>query len=130
MNPIKEIHQHLVSLHCYSTDRSRAVPSHHFCSPAPTKGVRQCIIYDSDKSDDRLIGIEYIIDVAVFDTLDNHEKHLWHSRELGFLLPYIALLNLGRLSHQTSTRSRAASFSSALAPSSPAALRTRPGRRR
>lgn len=82
MNPIKEIHQHLVGLHCYSVDRSRAVASHHFCSASPTKGVRQCIIYDSDKANARLIGIEYVIDSAVFEGLPEEEKKFWHSREL------------------------------------------------
>ncbi|GAA5901869.1 OBAP family protein [Sporobolomyces salmoneus] len=82
--PINQIHQHLVGLHTYSTDRSRAVPSHHFCSCAPKheKGtVRQCIIYDSDKADARLIGIEYVIEEAIFDTLDKEEQKFWHSHK-------------------------------------------------
>ncbi|GAA5871194.1 hypothetical protein JCM16303_001721 [Sporobolomyces ruberrimus] len=82
--PIKQIHQHLVGLHPYSTDRSRVVPSHHFCSCAPKheKGtVRQCIIYDSDKADARLIGIEYVVDEDVFNSLDKDEQKYWHSHK-------------------------------------------------
>lgn len=43
--------------------------------------VRQCVIYDSDKPDARLIGIEYVIDESVFVTLDHEEKKLWHSHK-------------------------------------------------
>ncbi|GAA5936816.1 OBAP family protein [Sporobolomyces koalae] len=82
--PIQQIHQHLIGLHTYATDRSRVVPSHHFCSCAPKheKGtVRQCIIYDSDKADARLIGIEYVIDEDVFHSLDKDEQRYWHSHK-------------------------------------------------
>jgi hypothetical protein len=43
--------------------------------------VRQCIIYDSDKADARLIGIEYVIDESIFKTLPTEEKKLWHSHK-------------------------------------------------
>ena len=39
----------------------------------------QCVIYDSDKPDARLIGIEYIISAKLFETLPPEEKELWHS---------------------------------------------------
>ncbi|GAA5849810.1 hypothetical protein JCM5353_008616 [Sporobolomyces roseus] len=82
--PINAIHQHLVGLHPYSDDRSRVVPSHHFCSCAPKHEagtVRQCIIYDSDKADARLIGIEYVVDEEIFNTLDKDEQKYWHSHK-------------------------------------------------
>ncbi|CAG8750454.1 12936_t:CDS:2, partial [Acaulospora colombiana] len=41
--------------------------------------VRQCLIYDSNKQDARLIGVEYIISAKVFLTLPEEEKKYWHS---------------------------------------------------
>ena len=38
----------------------------------------QCVIYDSDKPDARLIGIDYIISEKLFQTLPE-EKRFWHS---------------------------------------------------
>ena len=83
--PLNQIHQNLSGFHCYATDRSRAVLSHHYCSCAPgqtsEKGtVRQCVIYDSDQKDAKLIGIEYVVDEEVFKGLDEEEKKFWHSR--------------------------------------------------
>lgn len=65
--------------------------SHHFCSCARHDGergkVRQCVIYDSDKADARLIGIEYVVDEEVFRNLPEDEKKYWHSRSLFLFLP-------------------------------------------
>lgn len=37
------------------------------------------MIYDPDKPNARLIGIEYIISEKLFQTLPEEEKKLWHS---------------------------------------------------
>lgn len=41
--------------------------------------VRQCIIYDSAEPNARIIGIEYMITPALYETLDAEERKLWHS---------------------------------------------------
>ncbi|KAK4048671.1 hypothetical protein OIV83_004641 [Microbotryomycetes sp. JL201] len=83
--PVNRIHQCLVGLHCYSTDRTRLVPSVHYCSCGPEsskfKGFRQCIIFDSTGPDARLIGIEYVVPEQVFESLDKEEKRFWHSHK-------------------------------------------------
>jgi len=84
--PINRIHQHLHGFHCYASDRTRAVGSHHFCSCTGTEdladfGVRQCVLYDSDKPDAKLIGVEYIVSEKTFLTLPTEEKRYWHSHK-------------------------------------------------
>ena len=54
--------------------------AHHFCA-CPNEEVRQCIIYDSDKPNARLIGTEYIISDKLFETLPEEEKVYWHSHK-------------------------------------------------
>lgn len=41
--------------------------------------VRQCLLYDSDGPGARLIGIEYMITEALYETLPQDERRLWHS---------------------------------------------------
>lgn len=41
--------------------------------------MRQCVIYDSDQPDARLIGVEYIISRRLFESLPEEEKKYWHS---------------------------------------------------
>lgn len=76
--PIQSIHAHLQGFHCYSTELARHVESHHFCSHL-NDDVHQCVIYDSDKANARLIGIEYIITGKTFEGLPEEEKKYWHS---------------------------------------------------
>jgi hypothetical protein len=78
MNPVRSIHAHLCGFHFYSGDLARAVSVHHYCSHL-RPDVFQCIIYDSDRPDARLVGVEYIISEARFNQLPAEEKKLWHS---------------------------------------------------
>ncbi len=76
--PLGSIHAHLGGFHFYSGDMKRAVRVEHYCSHAAT-GVMQCVVYDSDRPDARLIGVEYIISEERFNQLPGAEKQLWHS---------------------------------------------------
>ncbi|KAI0636898.1 DUF1264-domain-containing protein [Trametes polyzona] len=78
--PINAIHQHLCAFHVYAQDRSRHVEAHHFCQHL-SADLHQCIIYDSDKPDAKLIGIEYIVTEKIFKTLPPEEKKYWHSHK-------------------------------------------------
>jgi Protein of unknown function (DUF1264) len=76
--PINAIHQHVCGFHFYADDMKRQVRAHHYCSHQ-NEEVLQCVIYDSHGKDARLIGIEYIISEALFKSLPEEEKKLWHS---------------------------------------------------
>ncbi|KAG1754549.1 hypothetical protein EDB19DRAFT_1666934 [Suillus lakei] len=78
--PINNIQQHLSAFHVYAHDHTRPVESHHFCSHR-SKDFHQCVIYDSDASDARLIGIEYIVSEQIFKSLPEEEKRYWHSHK-------------------------------------------------
>jgi len=62
--PINAIHQHLCAFHVYAHDRTRHVEAHHYCTHR-SHDFHQCIIYDSDEPNARLIGIEYIVSEEV-----------------------------------------------------------------
>lgn len=76
--PLASIHAHLCGFHFYSGDISRQVIAHHYCSHQGEE-MMQCVIFDSDKKDAKLIGVEYIISARLFATLPEQEKKLWHS---------------------------------------------------
>ena len=56
----------------------RQITAHHYCSHA-NEDVNQCVIYDGDGPNARLIGVEYIITDKLFKDLPDEEKKLWHS---------------------------------------------------
>ena len=76
--PLRSIHAHVCGFHFYNGEPQRQVIAHHYCSHRGEEFL-QCVIYDSDKPDARLIGIEYIISAKLFQTLPEEEKKLWHS---------------------------------------------------
>ncbi|CAL8472325.1 g11868 [Coccomyxa elongata] len=76
--PLKKVCQHVCAFHFYAHDMSRQVEAHHYCSHR-SEEMRQCVIYDSDAPDARLIGIEYIISRRLFEALPPEEKKFWHS---------------------------------------------------
>ena len=45
----------------------------------PYLDVRQCLIYDDTTPNARLIGVEYMITGALYNTLEPDERKLWHS---------------------------------------------------
>lgn len=79
-HPLKAFHQHLSSVHYYVGEPERQVIAHHFCSNL-TDEARQCLIYDGNAQNSKLIGVEYIITAAQFNALPDGEKEYWHSHQ-------------------------------------------------
>ena len=79
-HPIDQIDAHVCGLHFYNGDPGRQVIAHHFCSHRSEEFL-QCVIYDANQADARLIGIEYIISARLFGGLPEEEKRYWHSHQ-------------------------------------------------
>jgi len=78
--PIDAMSAFLNGIHFYADDMGRQVEANHFCTHL-TEDFHQCVIYDSNRSDAKLIGIEYIVSARIFRTLPDEEKRLWHSHD-------------------------------------------------
>jgi hypothetical protein len=76
--PLRAIDAHVCGLHFYSGNLGRQVIAHHYCSHY-NKDMHQCVLYDTDQRNARLVGIEYIIIAKLFEALPAEEKKLWHS---------------------------------------------------
>ena len=51
--------------------------AHHYCKPV-SGGLLECQLYDSDKPDARLIGVEVVVDKETWKKVPKKEKALWH----------------------------------------------------
>ncbi|RDA84067.1 hypothetical protein CP532_0782 [Ophiocordyceps camponoti-leonardi (nom. inval.)] len=76
--PLRNVCAHLNAFHAYADDGSRSVETNHYCGHV-NDDVRQCLLYDSDESNARLIGIEYMITKRLYEKLPQEERRLWHS---------------------------------------------------
>ena len=52
--------------------------AHHYCAIL-NEDVIQCVIYDGNVKEAKLMGVEYIVSEKLFDGLPPQEKALWHS---------------------------------------------------
>lgn len=52
--------------------------AHHYCATV-NDDVIQCVIYDGNIEDAKLMGVEYIVSQKLFASLPSEEKALWHS---------------------------------------------------
>jgi Protein of unknown function (DUF1264) len=68
---------HVCAFHIDKDDPAYQIESHHYCT-AVQEGVFQCTLYDKDKGDAKLIGVEYIISDELFQKLPTKEKAYWH----------------------------------------------------
>lgn len=89
--PIEAINAYLNGFHFYNGRRKVQMEAHHYCSFL-NEDVTQCVIYDGNVKDAKLMGVEYIISASLFS--------VWHStkKSYGTVIP-MRLNQLG-LSHQ------------------------------
>jgi hypothetical protein len=76
--PLGAMSTYLDGLHMYADETGRQVQASHFCIHL-RHDLHQCVIFDRNAPDARLIGIEYIIGEERFRSLPEEEKRLWHS---------------------------------------------------
>jgi hypothetical protein len=76
--PLEAMSTYLNGFHMYADDMGRQVEASHFCIHL-RHDLHQCVIFDRNATDARLIGIEYIVSEERFRSLPDDEKRLWHS---------------------------------------------------
>ena len=76
--PLDAMSTYLNGFHMYADEMGRQVEASHFCIHL-RHDLHQCVIFDRNAPDARLIGIEYIITEERFRSLPEDEKRLWHS---------------------------------------------------
>lgn len=76
--PLEAMNVYMDGFHFYNGDMQARMEAHHFCSVV-NEEINQCVIFDGNGTDAKLMGVEYIISKKLFDALLPEEKHLWHS---------------------------------------------------
>jgi hypothetical protein len=76
--PVESISTYVNGFHFYNGRLEHQMEAHHYCSIL-NDDVIQCIIYDGNVENAKIMGIEYIVSAKLFATLPSEEKALWHS---------------------------------------------------
>lgn len=76
--PIGAINAYLDGFHFYSGHMKGQMEAHHYCAILNEDFI-QCVIYDGNVKDAKIMGVEYIVSEKLFAGLPAAEKALWHS---------------------------------------------------
>jgi hypothetical protein len=76
--PIEALNAYLDGFHFYNGRMGQQMEAHHYCANL-NEEVIQCVIYDGNGRQAKLMGVEYIISNRLFAQLPAAEKALWHS---------------------------------------------------
>ena len=76
--PVSKLNMYLDGFHFYNGDMQGQMEAHHYCTKL-NEDVTQCIMYDGNTENAKIMGIEYIISERLFKTLPMEERKYWHS---------------------------------------------------
>jgi hypothetical protein len=76
--PLGALDIYLDGFHFDSGNLQEQMEAHHYCSLV-NEDVTQCVIYDGNTHDAKIMGLEYIVSRKLFESLPTAEKRLWHS---------------------------------------------------
>jgi hypothetical protein len=76
--PVEALNAYLDGFHFYNGRPAVQMEAHHYCAIL-NEEVIQCVIYDGNLKDAKLMGVEYIVGEQLFRSLPDAEKVLWHS---------------------------------------------------
>lgn len=76
--PVNRLEIYLNGFHFYNGHLGGQMEAHHYCTKL-NEDLTQCVIFDGNGRDAKIMGVEYIISEKLFKTLPADEKTLWHS---------------------------------------------------
>jgi hypothetical protein len=76
--PVGSLEIYLNGFHFYNGQMDGQMESHHYCTKL-NEDLTQCVIYDGNGKDAKIMGVEYIVSEKLFKTLPSDEKKLWHT---------------------------------------------------
>lgn len=78
--PLAALNTYVDGFHFYSGNLQGQMEAHHYCAEV-NEDFKQCVIFDGNGANARIMGIEYIVSEKLFRGLPDEEKQLWHSHQ-------------------------------------------------
>jgi hypothetical protein len=75
--PVEKIAMYLDGFHVSKDDPDMQMEAHHYCNQV-NQDFAQCVLFDGNTADARLMGVEYIVSETLYATLPADEKAYWH----------------------------------------------------
>jgi Protein of unknown function (DUF1264) len=75
--PVEKIAMYLDGFHAAKDDPKMQMEAHHYCNQV-NEDFAQCVLFDGNTAEARMMGIEYIVSEKTYASLPVEEKAYWH----------------------------------------------------
>ncbi len=107
--PVEKIAIYLNGFHVAKSDPKLQMEAHHYCNQA-NEDLAQCVLFDGNTAEARMMGVEYIISEKLYNTLPTEEKAYWHPHNYEILSGQLRLPGLPDVAEKEALRGKMNSY--------------------
>jgi hypothetical protein len=107
--PVEKIAVYLNGFHAAKADPTMQMEAHHYCNQV-NEDFMQCVQFDGNTADARMMGIEYILSEATYSTLPSEEKAYWHPHNFEILSGQLRLPGLPDIAEKEALKGKMNSY--------------------
>lgn len=107
--PMAGFQIYMVGFHPMKQNPAHQMEAHHFCRQV-NEDFMECVLFDGNRADANLVGIEYIISERLFEGLPQAERGYWHPHNGEILSGQLVAPGLPLLAEHEFMRSKMNSY--------------------
>jgi hypothetical protein len=107
--PVEKIAMYLNGFHVSKDDPTIQMEAHHYCNQV-NEDLAQCVLFDGNTAEARMMGLEYIISETLYSTLPTEERAYWHPHNYEILSGQLRLPGLPDAAEEEALKSKMNSY--------------------
>lgn len=107
--PVSKISLYLDGFHAAKDNPKMQMEAHHYCNQM-NEDFAQCVLFDGNTADSRMIGIEYIVSGKIYDSLPKEEKAYWHPHNFEVLSGQLRLPGIPEVAEKEALKGKINSY--------------------
>jgi len=107
--PVEKLSIYLDGFHAAKDDPNMQMEAHHYCNQV-NEDFAQCVLFDGNTADARMMGVEYIVSEKIYNTLPADEKAYWHPHNFEILSGQLRLPGLPDVAEKEALKGKMNSY--------------------
>lgn len=107
--PVSTISLYLDGFHAAKDNPKMQMEAHHYCNQM-NEDFAQCVLFDGNTADARMMGIEYIVSGKTYDALPTAEKAYWHPHNFEVLSGQLRLPGIPEVAEKEALKGKINSY--------------------
>jgi hypothetical protein len=107
--PVSKISLYLDGFHAAKDNPKMQMEAHHYCNQM-NEDFAQCVLFDGNTADSRMVGIEYIVSGKIYDSLPKEEKAYWHPHNFEVLSGQLRLPGIPEVAEKEALKGKINSY--------------------